>query len=463
MFKYLLFLGITALLIFAQAIPASAQYICQPAANPIVVQGSINNGDVQQAGRITRDGNPSTCTGSESAAVENNTALRRDTHNFANPFNETVCVTVDLDFSGCGGAQTQAAAYSSYNPAFPAQNVIGDMGYSTINKGRFSFSVGPNAPFNIVVNDIEDDNAMCALYKFTVTYQRNCRQLGFDRSNDGKADFTVYRPSSQSFWYTLDSETNSLVGRQFGTVGDIVTGGSDYTGDGRSDLSLYRPSINSWIYGTDQASPGTNFAVQQWGQNGDIRVPGDYDGDSKNDIAIFRPSDGYWHVLRSSDGSIQSQQWGQQNDIPLSGDFDGDMKTDFTIVRQTSGGSHWHVLKSNFNYGFDQFIQWGLPTDKLVPADYDGDAKTDFAVWRPSEGTWYVRRSSDSTLQAAKWGTQGDIPQPADYDGDKLQDFAVWRPSNGTWYVIQSQTGTFRFQQFGQQGDQPIASNMRIQ
>ncbi|HEX9962571.1 MAG TPA: hypothetical protein VGB00_16680, partial [Pyrinomonadaceae bacterium] len=179
--------------------------------------------------------------------------------------------------------------------------------------------------------------------------------------------------------------------------------------------------------------------------------------------AVFRPSTGFWHILRSSDGSIHSQQWGQQNDIPLSGDFDGDMKTDFTVVRQTSGGSHWYVLKSNFNYGFDEFIQWGLPTDKLIPADYDGDAKTDFAVWRPSEGTWYVRRSSDLTLQAAKWGTQGDIPQPADYDGDKLQDFAVWRPSNGTWYVIQSQTETFRFQQFGQQGDQPMASNMRIQ
>jgi hypothetical protein len=110
-----------------------AQYICQRAPNPTVINGSITAGDVQQAGRRARDGRPSNCGSIGSGALENNTALRRDSHNFTNPYNETVCVKVEIDFSRCG-AQTQSAAYSTFNPANPALNVIGDSGYSTINK-----------------------------------------------------------------------------------------------------------------------------------------------------------------------------------------------------------------------------------------------------------------------------------------------------------------------------------------
>jgi hypothetical protein len=447
---------------FAFAPAANAQYVCQFAPNPVVIQGSINAGDVQQSGRISRDGNPSTCQGDNTLALENNDTLRRDTHNFTNPYNENVCVKVEQDFSACAGNQTQSAAYSSFNPANPSANILGDAGYSTINKGSYSFGVGPSANFAININEVEQ-NTGCPLYKLKVSYLRNCRQSGFDRTNDGKADVTVYRPSSISKWYSLDSETNENVVRDFGTVGDLVTGGSDYTGDGRSDVSVYRPSTNTWYYGTDQTTPGQNFNAAPWGATNDRAVAGDYDGDGKNDVTVWRPSEGNFYVLRSSDNSFQAFHWGQANDIPISGDFDGDNVSDFAIVRQTSGGSIWYIQKSNYSYGFKQVIQWGLPTDKLVPADYDGDAITDIAVWRPSEGMFYVRRSSDLGLHAFRWGTQGDIPQPADYDGDKKHDFAVWRPSNGTWYIYNSATATYKILSWGQQGDQPITVAYRIQ
>jgi hypothetical protein len=439
-----------------------AQYVCQRDQAPITIQGSINAGDVQQAGRITRDGAASSCTGDATTALEDSGARRRDTHNLVNPFNEQVCVRVEMDFTGCAGNQTQATAYSSYNPANPAAGVIGDMGFSTINKGSFSFSVAPNAGFALVVNEVEPGTG-CALYKLKVTYLRNCRQAGFDRTNDGKADLTVYRPSSISKWWTIDSATNDIFVRDFGKVGDLVTGGSDYTGDGRTDLSVYRPSDNTWYYGTSQDTPETSFVAQPWGLPNDRAVAGDFDGDGRNDIAVFRPSEGNFYVLRSSDGTFQTFKWGVSTDQVVSGDFDGDTITDFAVVRPTLSGSIWWIQKSNYNYGFDDVIQWGLPTDKLVPADYDGDAITDLAIWRPSEGNFYVRRSSDLTMQVVHWGLNGDIPQPADYDGDRKADFAVWRPSNGTWYINNSETQTFKIFKWGQQGDAPITAPYRIQ
>ena len=453
----------TLMVILTMTQITSAQYVCQRAPeSPNEITGSLNVGDVQQAGRITRDGSASSCSGDGSTVLEDNTARRRDAHNFQNPFNETVCVRVEVDFTGCAGNQTQSAAYSVFNPANPAAGVIGDLGFSTIGKGSYSFSVGPNAPFTVIINEL-DPGSGCPLYKFKVTYLKDCRQPGFDRTNDGRADMTVYRPSASSKWWTIDSATSDVSVRDFGTVGDLVTGGSDYTGDGQTDLSVYRPSENKWYYATSQDTPAQNFVAQPWGLPSDRAVPGDFDGDGRNDISIWRPSEGNYYVLRSSDATFQIFHWGVSTDQVLTGDFDGDTVTDFVIVRPTLNGSYWWIQYSNFRYGFDDVFQWGLPTDKFVPADYDGDTITDLAIWRPSEGNFYVRRSSDLQMQVARFGLTGDIPQPADYDGDGKADFAVWRPSNGTWYVINSETATFRILQFGQQGDQPITAPYRIQ
>lgn len=444
------------------AVPAlQAQYVCQPATSQTMT-GSITAGDLTQLGRITRDGKPSTCLGS-GASLENNTILKRDSQNFTNPFSETVCVKVEVDFTGCGGNQTMSTAYSNYLPTQPANNVIGDMGYSTIAKGTYLFSVGPNANFTITAHEVEQ-NTGCPSYSIKVTYLRGCRQPGFDKTNDGRADIAIYRTSSTSEWWTLNSEDNQSSVTSFGTVGDIVTGGSDYTGDGKTDLSVYRPSSHTWYYGTNQDTPGINFSATQWGSTGDRPAPGDYDGDGKNDVAIWRESEGRYYVLRSSDNVAQVFQWGTTGDRVATGDFDGDTISDLALVRPTSGGLVWYVLKSNYRYGFDEVNTWGLAAgDVLAPADYDGDSVTDLAVWRESEGTFYIRRSSDLTFQAFKWGMQGDKIQPADYDGDKIADFAVFRPSTGIWYIYNSSTQTVKSVPFGFSTDLPVTAPYRVQ
>jgi hypothetical protein len=146
------------------------------------------------------------------------------------------------------------------------------------------------------------------------------------------------------------------------------------------------------------------------------------------------------------------------------GDFDGDTRSDFAVVRPTTGGLIWYMLKSNYNYGFDDALQWGLSAgDTVIPADFDGDAVTDVAVWRGSTGVFYVRRSSDSALQSFQWGAASDLPQPADFDGDYKADYAVYRQSQGIWYIRNSSTATFRYEAFGLSTDVPVSAPYRIQ
>jgi hypothetical protein len=49
------------------------------------------------------------------------------------------------------------------------------------------------------------------------------------------------------------------------------------------------------------------------------RAVADFDGDFKTDISVWRPGNGYWYILRSSDGGMTTTQWGGSyfNDVPV--------------------------------------------------------------------------------------------------------------------------------------------------
>jgi uncharacterized repeat protein (TIGR03803 family) len=267
-----------------------------------------------------------------------------------------------------------------------------------------------------------------------------------DYFGEGTADFTVWRPSTATF-YSLDSSNREL-SKHWGVSTDIPVIG-DFDGDGKTDFAVFRPSTGTWYI--IQSSNGKEV-VRAWGAAGDIPVPGDYDGDGKTDLAVFRPSNGTWYISLSSNLQEIIRPWGATGDIPVPGDYNGDGKTDFAIFRPSTG--KWYILISST---LQEIIRaWGEKGDIPVPGDYDGDGKTDFAIWRPSSGTWYILLISNLQEIIHAWGTEGDIPVARDYDGDGKADFAVWRPSDRTWYVTRSSNGTTFGKAWGASGDIPM-------
>ena len=258
---------------------------------------------------------------------------------------------------------------------------------------------------------------------------------------DTRSDISVFRPSN-GVWYSLNSSDNAFAATQFGQNGDMIVPG-DYDGDGITDRAVFRPSNGTWyINGSTSGFYGVGF-----GSPGDIPAQGDFDGDLKTDLAVFRPSNGVWYLYQSSAG-FAAINFGSNGDKPAVGDFDGDGKADITVFRPTSGVWYSQLSKNGFSA-----VQFGASGDIPAPADYDGDGLSDRAVFRPSNGTWYELASTDG-FRGFQFGIATDTPCPADFDGDGKTDIAVFR--SGSWFGLRSTDSSLLFTVFGANGDIPV-------
>jgi uncharacterized delta-60 repeat protein len=266
----------------------------------------------------------------------------------------------------------------------------------------------------------------------------------FDYDGDGRADVSVFRPSTNR-WYEFRSSNSTVMEQTFGLSGDVIVP-ADFNGDGKTDIAIFRPSTGDWWY---LSSFNNAQVLTHWGQSGDIPRPSDFDGDGKADFVLFRPAENNWYRSGSM-GTVSIVNFGLLGDKPVTGDFDGDGKSDVAIYRPSTG-TWWY--RSSINNA-QNATQFGISTDIPVAADYDGDGKTDLAVYRASAGTWYILNSSNGQATILNFGLPEDKPTPADYDGDGKADIAVFRPSTGVWYLLRSTEG-FTALQFGVSTDVP--------
>ena len=307
-----------------------------------------------------------------------------------------------------------------------------------------------------------------------------------DFTGDGKTDWITISallntPGHPFRWKVLGNPASPVPNEAFirifdyGSIGDIILAG-DYTGDRKTDLTVWRPGSQSIFYSA-QFPIGTGGIMLDravpWGTQTDGSfAQGDYDGDGKLDYTVTRRNaDGSvtWYILSSGTNVMKAVDFGFSGLGASPGaDFTGDGRDELVVTANVNGGLTYYIgdavtgeLVLIRQWGFsNSFIDRSFP-----PADYTGDGKADLVAVRQNVNplVWYILDPATNTATATMFGfgqRQGgsrDQPIRGDYDGDGRQDIAVYRGNTHTFYVLRSSDGGITTQPWGEGEDSALS------
>lgn len=286
-----------------------------------------------------------------------------------------------------------------------------------------------------------------------------------DFDADGTTDYAVWRPSDENLYVSLSTggqfnmqsrPPNELVDSTKFSVGGsgslgngvFVAVAGDFDGDGKPDFALFdaglsQRSVRPGYWYIVKSGSATSPTTTQFGEAGDIPVPGFYQNSypsgsatTQTALAVWRPSNGVWYILPTNGNAQYNVQWGLPGDIPVIGDFDGDGKVDYVVWRPSNGT--WYCILTTRGPTSPVIGQFGLTGDMPVSGTFNGNAAgtvTTLTVWRPSNGYWYIALNGNpSTQYSVQFGLPGDLPVGGDFSGAGTTDFAVWRASDARYY-----------------------------
>ena len=188
-----------------------------------------------------------------------------------------------------------------------AWTAVSNAPFITIDSGSGSGTGSGTVNFTVAANSSASRSGTLTIASqiFTVNQAAGLRRTG-DYDGDGKADITVFRPST-GVWHMVPSGSSAPTAFAWGNGADRPVSG-DFDGDGKTDIAVFRPSNGTWYIVPSTGAAPSGFA---WGNGADVTVPGDYDGDGKTDIAVFRPSNGTWYVRAvNGGGAVRASRGG---------------------------------------------------------------------------------------------------------------------------------------------------------
>ncbi|MFM9902971.1 MAG: FG-GAP repeat domain-containing protein [Pyrinomonadaceae bacterium] len=296
----------------------------------------------------------------------------------------------------------------------------------------------------------------------------NKLRIAMDYDNDGKADFTVFHPATNT--WNIAKSAGGTISTPFGVASSDYFVPGDYDGDGIGDIANWRDAEHKWyiLY----SSTGVLHTID-FGASGDEPVARDYDNDGMTDLAVARRVNGIisWIIRKSSANPVdtanvtESTDWGISIDTPTPGDYDGDGKFDLSVRRPgATDTSLATFITKRSSDGMQENVSWGIGSDLVISGYFDADNKMDYAVLREGKLqtdplVWMIRRSSDSTAVVMNYGTTGtSYNVQNDYDGDNITDIAVWDNATATFSVFRSTTSTTATFAWGAANDYPVAS-----